>query len=78
MSWPEDYDDPDEAFEHDDEPRGETDCLDCGVCESCIDRSMDHAEDHEMQMECPYCDGEGWTNSTPSMECPECGGTGWY
>lgn len=60
-----------------------SDCLDCGRCESCIERAMDCAEDAEMQMECPFCDGDGQTTSAHdingriSFDCPECGGTGW-
>lgn len=62
------------------------DCLDCGQCESCIERAMDYAAEQEeagLLMECPYCD-EGWqtghsvSGDRISIECPECGGTGWY
>lgn len=59
-------------------------CGDCGRCESCIDRSMDHAaeqDEAEMQMECPFCNGNGWNSCTfngggMTIECAECGGTG--
>lgn len=39
----------------------------------------------EVEIECPYCDGDGWqvidvdgTGRELRAECPECGGTGWY
>ncbi len=77
---------PGDAREEHDE-RSKRDCLDCGVCENCIDRAMDYAaeqEEYEMQIECPYCDGNGWVATRPtdgdgtiSVECAECGGTGW-
>lgn len=69
------------------------DCLDCGHCENCIDRAIAYEEDagrldnpeDQMEMECPYCDGNGWVATRPtdgdgtvSVECGECGGTGWY
>ncbi len=40
---------------------------------------IDSADEEEWQMECPYCDGDGW-NDTDNIrvECPECGGTGWH
>lgn len=62
-------------------------CLDCGYCESCIDRSIAAAEEHdpddfgeeaEMEMECPHCN-EGWVSANGiQVECGECGGNGWY
>ncbi len=63
--------------------RRKRDCLGCGVCENCIDRAMDYAIEQEMQIECPFCDGTGETNSAVDVngrvtfDCPECGGTGW-
>ncbi len=46
------------------------------------DDDFDPEEDCEIQIECPYCDGEGWQRTrtgdgTISVECAECGGTGW-
>jgi hypothetical protein len=40
-------------------------------------------EEHEVETECPYCDGTGevWTSMDGEMIgtfCAECGGTGWY
>lgn len=64
------------------------DCMNCGYCESCIDRSIAAAEEHdpdggEWEMECDFCDGTGETTSARdnsgriTFDCPECGGTGW-
>ncbi len=30
-----------------DDPEDELDCLNCGMCESCIDRSIEHAREME-------------------------------
>ncbi len=41
-------------------------------------------DDGEIVIECPYCDGDGETNTAYegngciTFDCPECGGTGWY
>jgi DnaJ-class molecular chaperone len=42
----------------------------------------DGEDDYEMQIECPYCDGDGWVGTDQGgvglyFECPECGGSGW-
>lgn len=41
----------------------------------------DQEDDYEMEMECPYCGGDGWNSCDGwdmATECPECGGDGWY
>lgn len=46
------------------------------------DRDYDE-DDYCMEIECPFCDGTGETNSAVDIngritfDCPECGGTGW-
>lgn len=42
------------------------------------------ADEDEIQIECPRCDGEGHVSTQTdypagvlTMDCPECGGTGW-
>ncbi len=35
-------------------------------------------DDGEIQIECPYCQGDGWNRVEGiAVECAECGGTGW-
>jgi hypothetical protein len=47
-----------------------------GHCERC--GKCDDLEECEMQIECPYCNGDGWVSCDGlKMECVECGGTGW-
>lgn len=49
----------------------------CGMCESCIERSIDFAEEME-EATCPACGGTGDApdNGTNMGECDECCGTG--
>lgn len=60
--------------EHDDPP---DDCMNCGMCDWCIDRSIDYAEEHET---CDYCGGTGIDedaadDGTEDYDtCPICGG----
>lgn len=75
-------------------PNEVADCLGCGHCNACIERSIaanestdwdevDAAilgddETEEWEIECPYCD-DGLTGFDGVLiECGECGGTGWY
>lgn len=67
---PEYHDEPD--------PPPPNDCLNCGVCEWCIERSITAAEEWPdfFADECPHCRGTGWQDcGLIAIECPECGGT---
>ncbi len=49
-----------------DEPATSSDCMNCGMCESCIDRSIAAAEENDL-------DDDG----NPVDDCDTCGNTGW-
>jgi hypothetical protein len=50
------------------------------VNESEDDFDGDMEEEAVIEMECPYCQGDGWNATADGIkvECGECGGTGWY
>jgi len=74
---PPEYDDPPD-------PPPPDDCLGCGRCEACAQRSAAFAAemndgwpDFDDPDECEACHGTGWQDSgIIAIECPECGGTG--
>jgi hypothetical protein len=60
-------------------------CPHCGAklegslqCECDLELIYGEDEGYEMQIECPYCNGDGWLKTDGlKVECAECGGTGW-
>lgn len=68
------------------------DCLGCGRCGACVQRSAafaaelndgydaphpDDEFDDDPPDPCPHCDGTGWQDcGVVAIECPECGGEG--
>jgi hypothetical protein len=54
------------------------DCLQCGHCDFCIDRSIDdfefHEDSDEWEDDCQSCGNTGWIGSGDgiSIECGEC------
>lgn len=66
---------------HDEPEPPPPDCLNCGRCDVCIQRSAAFAEEMNdgwpdfFADECPHCRGTGWQDcGIIAIECPECGG----
>ena len=66
---------------HDEPDPPPEDCLGCGRCEACVQRSAAFAEEMNdgwpdfFADECPHCRGAGWQDcGIIAIECPECGG----
>ncbi len=50
-------------------------CMNCGMCESCIDRSIAAAEEHEPDED--FGDDDLDDDGNPHEDCETCGNTGW-
>lgn len=79
-SAPREYDDEEPEYESldGDEPK-RNDCLNCGYCSDCIQRSIDAADfDPDNRIECMDCDGTGLVDDPLyKRSCPYCKGNGY-